>query len=118
MIPILYSRKTMPGHHGGVTHTIQLDKLVHDAFIHSDRQDMIKKKTTRGDSFFSSLLSTFIPTLNGTFKVPRLSWMRREVLIGLHKSRRAHREPSVDTVIGEVVRQVTFQEFVYFRTKS
>ena len=108
----------MHGHHGGGSRILFNWTNWYDAFIHSDRQDMIKKKTTRGDSFFSSLLSTFIPTLNGTFKVPRLSWMRREVLIGLHKSRRAHREPSVDTVIGEVVRQVTFQEFVYFRTKS
>lgn len=38
----------------------------------------------------------------------------REVRIGLHKSWCAHREPSVDTVIGEVVRQVAFQECVHF----
>ena len=38
----------------------------------------------------------------------------REVLIGLHKSRCAHREPSVDVIIGEVVMQGAFQEFVDF----
>jgi hypothetical protein len=43
-----------------------------------------------------------------------MSRLGREVLIGLHKSRCAHREPSVDTVIGEVVMQVAFQEFVHF----
>ena len=50
-------------------------------------------------------------TLIWTFKVPM---MGREVFIGLHKSGGAHREPSVDTVIGEVVLQVAFQEFVDF----
>ena len=44
--------------------------------------------------------------------------MGREVLIGLHKSGGAHREPSVDTVIGEVVMQVASQKFVHFFCES
>ena len=43
-----------------------------------------------------------------------MSRLGREVLVRLHKSRCAHREPSVDTVIWEVVMQVAFQEFVNF----
>jgi hypothetical protein len=58
--------------------------------------------------------TTTTSTLNWTIKVPRMNLLGWEVPIGLHKSRCAHREPSVDTVIGEVVRQVAFQECVYF----
>ena len=58
-----------------------------------------------------------VPLSNRTFEMPRMTRMRREVLISLHKIRCAHREPSVDTVIREVVWQVAFQEFVYFSMK-
>ena len=61
--------------------------------------------------FFNSYTTSH--TSNGTFEVPR-NRLGREVAIGLHKSRCAHREPGVDTVIGEVVVQVAFQEFVNF----
>ena len=44
--------------------------------------------------------------------------MGREVLIGLHKSRRPHREQSVDIVIGEVIMQVACQKFVHFFCES
>ena len=61
--------------------------------------------------FFNSYTTSH--TSNGTFEVPR-NRLGREVAIGLHKSRCAHREPGVDTVIGEIVVQVAFQEFVNF----
>jgi hypothetical protein len=79
--------------------------------IHSDKDIIILVHWK--DSFSFSLTATRTTfTLNWTFKVPR---MVREVLIGLHKSRCAHREPGVYTVIGEVVMQVAFQEFMHLK---
>ena len=74
-----------------------------------------KHDTSTHSSSFLKTTSCF-PLLNWTFKTPRMSWIVREVLIGLHKSRCAHREPSVDTVIGKVVMQIAFKEFVNLKS--
>ena len=84
--------------------------------IHSDRDNKTMILVHgRELGIISFILYNLKPsTLIWTFKVPRMVRLGREVLVRLHKSRRAHREPSVDTVIGEVVLQVAFQEFVDF----
>ena len=85
------------------------------SFRQTDRTSKHDTSTWGEFIFFSFLFVTtnFPSTLNWTFKVPRASWLGREAL-GLHKSRCTYREPSVDTVVGEVMRQVAIQEFVHF----
>ena len=93
---------------------VQPEKSVQDG-VHSFRKnDTSTWGKTQIESFFLSFFHSFFlslqltqpSTLNWTFKVPRMVWLGREVLVRLHRSRRAHRESNIDTVIGEVVIQV------------
>ena len=88
---------------------------MHSFIRQTDRQGHDQIKNTSREFFsFLSFQYPLLPLSRRTFKLPWLIRLGREVLISLHKIRCAHREPSVDTVIREVVRQAAFQEFVYF----